>query len=100
MDFLNFMEQLKWIGSINVSLIDVIQILVLSLALYYLSKSLYKTRAWVLAKGLIVVGAIYLVICLTKMTVLQAVMQGIFSVLMIAIVVMLQPELQKIFEYL
>lgn len=98
MDFSNFIEQLKWIRSINISLIDVIQIIVLSFALYYLAKSLYKTRAWILVKGLIIIGAMYLIICLTKMVVLQIVMQGVFSLLMIAIVIMLQPELQKIFE--
>jgi diadenylate cyclase len=84
--------------SIDVKVVDIIQIVILSFALYYLTKSLYKTRAWILVKGLVFIGAIYAIICLTELTVLQIVMQSLFSTLMIAIIIMLQPELQRIVE--
>ena len=84
--------------SIEVAFIDILQIAVLAFAIYYLVKTVYKTRAWILVKGLLMIGAIYLVICLTNMVVLKIVFQSLFSSLMIAIVIMLQPELQRIVE--
>ena len=71
---------------------------IIASVLWYLAKTLYKTRAWILVKGLLVIGLIYLLICLTNMQVLQAIFQGLFGTLLIAIVIMLQPELQKIVE--
>lgn len=98
MNVLDLIENIKWLPSFEVKFIDAMQILILALALYYLSKSLYKTRAWILAKGLAIIGAVYFVICLTEMTVLRILMEGLFSTLMIAIIIMLQPELQRIVE--
>jgi diadenylate cyclase len=91
-------EQIKWIPSFDIKLVDTLQIVILAFALYYLAKSLYKTRAWILVKGLLIIGAVYLVICLTSMTVLRTLMEGLFGTLMIAIIIMLQPELQRIVE--
>jgi len=98
MNLNEWLQQIRWLSSINITMIDIIQIIVLVFALYYLAKSLYKTRAWILVKGLLVIGAAYAVICVTQMTVLQLIMQGLFSTFVIAIVIMLQPELQKIVE--
>jgi diadenylate cyclase len=91
-------DQIKWIPSISVTFIDALQILILTLVIYYFTKSLYKTRAWIWVKGLMIIGAIYVAICLADMVVLQTIMQGLFSTLMIAIIIMLQPELQRIVE--
>ena len=92
------LKQVKWLPTLSMMWIDVIQIFILIFVLYYLIKSLYKTRAWILVKGLMIIGAVYLLIALTEMTVLQSIMNGLFSTLLIAIVIMLQPELQKIVE--
>lgn len=97
-NLIELLEQIKWIPSIHITLIDVLQAVIISFALYYLIKSVYKTRAWILVKGLFVIGAVYILICLTEMTVLQYIMQGLFSTILIAIIIMLQPELQKIVE--
>lgn len=98
MGFAEFIEQIKWVPSINVKFIDLIQIVILSFAVYYLTKSVYKTRAWILVKGLLIIGAIYILICALNMKALQLIIQGLFSSLMIAIVIMLQSELQRIVE--
>lgn len=98
MNIMNLIEQIKWIPSISITFIDIFQMAIITFVLWYLAKSLYKTRAWILVKGLLVIGVIYIIICLTEMTVLKIIMQGMFSSLLIAIVIMLQPELQKIVE--
>ena len=97
-NIIELIEQIKWIPSIHVTFIDIAQMVIITFVLWYLAKTLYRTRAWILVKGLLVLGVIYLLICLTDMKVLQIIMQGLFSSLMIAIVIMLQPELQKIVE--
>ena len=98
MNILELIERIKWIPSISVTFIDIVQMVIIASVLWYLAKTLYKTRAWILVKGLLVIGIIYLLICLTNMQVLQAIFQGLFGTLLIAIVIMLQPELQKIVE--
>lgn len=98
MDFQNFFETLKWSMMINVTIIDYIQMFILTGIIFYLFKTLYKTRAWVLIKGLITIGIIYVIICVTNMTVLRSVMEKLFSVAAIAIVIMFQPDLQKLVE--
>ena len=96
MDFQNFFETLKWSMMINVTIIDYIQMFILTGIIFYLFKTLYKTRAWVLIKGLITIGIIYVIICVTNMTVLRSVMEKLFSVAAIAIVIMFQPDLHKL----
>jgi diadenylate cyclase len=95
---MELIEKIKWIPSFEIQFVDTLQMIILAFALYYLSKSLYKTRAWILVKGLLVIGAVYFIICLTEMTVLRTLMEGLFGTLMIAIIIMLQPELQRIVE--
>ena len=94
------LDQINVLVKVDITIIDIVQMLIITLALYYLTKSLYNTRAWILMKGMLIIGAVYMIICLANMSVLQVIMQGLFSTLMIAIVIMLQPELQKIVEML
>lgn len=98
MNIAQLFEEIKWMPSLDVSFIDVIQIIILAFVLFYLEKTLYKTRAWILVKGLFIIGIVYIFISLTDMIVLQTIMQGLFSTILIAIIIMLQPELQRIVE--
>jgi diadenylate cyclase len=56
------------------------------------------TRAWILAKGVAIIGIVYMFFYVTGMAVLQYILQSLFSVFMVAIVIMVQPELQKLVE--
>ena len=100
MNIAQLFEEIKWMPSLDVSFIDVIQIIILAFVLFYLEKTLYKTRAWILVKGLFIIGIVYIFISLTDMIVLQTIMQGLFSTILIAIIIMLQPELQRIVEWI
>ena len=94
----NIFNTIKWSLAINFTIIDILQMVILTGIILYLFKTLYRTRAWVLIKGLITIGVVYLFICAINMTVLRAVMESLFSVLAIAIVIMFQPDLQKLVE--
>ena len=93
----NVFNTFKW-SLIDLTFVDFIQMLILTGIIFYLFKTLYRTRAWVLIKGLLTVGVAYLIVCITNMTVLRSVMEGLFSALAIAIVIMFQPDLQKLVE--
>lgn len=94
----SLLDTLKWGLNLNVTIIDFFQMLILTGVFYYLSKTFYRTRAWVLIKGLLVIGIIYLLVYATHMTVIQNIMESLFSVLIISIVIMFQPDLQHLVE--
>ena len=98
MDWPTIIKKIPWLFSMDISIMDIIQAVLLSFLVFYILKSIYKTRAWVLAKGLIAIGIIYFIIYLSNMTILSSIMDGLINVILIAIVIMLQPDLQKIVE--
>ena len=89
---------LKLLMPSSIDILDFIQIVIICVALYYCVKTIKGTRAWILAKGLAVIGFAYLFFYATGMSVLQYILQSLLSGLMVAIVIMIQPELQKIVE--
>ena len=79
---------------------DIIQILIIFYALYYIIKSIRNTRAWILAKGIGIVYIIYSIVVLLRLNTVEYIMQQLFSLTAVAIIIMFQPELQKLFESL
>lgn len=98
MNLNELLTKLKQLPTLNFTIIDIVQIVILSLSTYYLIRTLYKTRAWILVKGMLIIGLAYLGVYLADMTVLSTIMQSLFSTMIIAIIIMMQPELQRIVE--
>lgn len=92
------MENIKFLLPSNIKFIDIIQIIIIFFALYQIGKTLKNTRAWLLVKGLLAIALFYLFCSLTDMVVLQYLVQSMVGLLSIAIIIMFQPELQKIVE--
>ena len=92
------MNNLAFLVPNNFKAIDIVQIVIIFFALYELVKSLKNTRAWLLFKGIIALVLFYLFCALTDMVVLEFILQSLMSVISIAVIIMLQPELQKIME--
>lgn len=92
------LENFKWGINIDIRIIDLLQMLILTGIIFYLGKTFYRTRAWILIKGLIGIGITYLIVSFTGMTVIKGIMEGLFSVLVVSIVIMFQPDLQKLVE--
>lgn len=82
----------------NIRITDLIQVLIIYFILYYCFKNIYKTRAWILVKALLVIGLAYLCFFIFDLTALQYIIQSVYNIFLIAIVIMFQPELQKMFE--
>ena len=77
---------------------DAIEILVIAALIYYILAWMKKTRAWLLMKGLIVIGALVFVAYMSKMTTIVWIAKNLVSFAAIAIIVVLQPELRHALE--
>lgn len=94
------MENLRFLIPSSLNLSDIIQMVIIFFLLYSIAKALKNTRAWILVKGLLVIGIFYLFCNLTNMVVLKFLIETFVGVLSIALVIMFQPELQKFVEKL
>ncbi|MBR6897815.1 MAG: diadenylate cyclase CdaA [Lachnospiraceae bacterium] len=77
---------------------NVIEILVLAVCIYYIILWFMKTKAWTLLKGLLIVGLIMMLATVFQMQVITAILQSAFSVGIIALIVLFQPELRRALE--
>ena len=84
----------------NIRWVDVVEILIISYLLYHILVWIKNTRAWSLLKGIIVIAAFILVAALFEMKTILWIVEKAFSVAIIAVVVILQPELRKALEEL
>ena len=86
------------IPSINIP--DVVEILIISFLVYNIMVWIKNTRAWSLLRGVIVILAFIVLAYLFNMTTMLWIVKNVFSIAVIAIIVVLQPELRKALEEL
>jgi len=84
----------------SVQFTDILEIILISFLVYNILLWIKRTSAWALLKGIIVIGGFLFVAVLFNMTTILWIAQNVFSIAVIAIVVMLQPELRKALEEL
>lgn len=77
---------------------DMLEILIIALLLYYILVWMKTTRAWVLLKGLIVIFAFLLFALIFHMNTILWMAQNILSFAVMALIVVLQPELRTALE--
>ena len=93
----------KYLANLHIPYIqvtDILEIIIISFLVYHILLWIKQTRAWALLKGLIVILVFLLIAVLFNMTTILWIAQNVFSIAMIALVVMLQPELRKALEEL
>lgn len=96
MQFLDIFS--KYIQIIRIN--DLIDIVVVSLLIYYLIKLIRETRAMQLFKGLLFIGAVFLISSILKLTALNYILTSTIQVGLFALVVIFQPELRNMLERL
>ncbi len=79
---------------------DVLEILIIAFLVYHILVWARNTRLWSLLKGVIVILVFILVCALLNMSTILWIVERVFSIAVIAIVVILQPELRKALEEL
>ncbi len=81
-------------------LINIIEILIITVLIYYILIWIRESRAWTLLKGLFVIFAFVLVAYFLKMTTILWLFQNLISVIIISIFVLFQPEIRRALEQL
>lgn len=84
----------------NVHLTDIIEILIVAVIVYEIMLWIKNTKAWMLLKGMIVLGAFILVAAIFQMHTILFLARESINVLAIAAVVVFQPELRRALEKL
>lgn len=79
---------------------DVVEILIIALLLYYILVWMKATRAWALLKGLIVICIFLLLANFFQMTTILWMVKNLLSFAIMALIVVIQPELRKALEEL
>lgn len=84
----------------RIGIIDIIEILLISVFVYQFMLWIKNTRAYTLMKGILVVAAFIFVAYIFEMNTILWIVQKLGSVLIMAILVIFQPELRKVLEQL
>ena len=93
-------EYLSSIHMPTIRIPDIIEILIISFVVYQIMAWVRRTKAWALLKGLIVVLGFLLLAAMFNMTTILWIAEKCLSIAVIAVVVVLQPELRKALEQL
>ena len=91
----------RYLSDINlpsVSIIDVIEIILISFFVYQFMVWIKFTRAYTLLKGLLVIGAFLIIAYIFKMNTILWIVSRLAGALITAIVVIFQPELRNALE--
>ncbi len=84
----------------NIHFTDIIEILIVALIVYEIMLWIKNTKAWMLLKGLIVLGVFILVASIFRMHTILFIASKSINVLAIATIVVFQPELRRALEKL
>lgn len=95
-----FRDYVAWLTMPDLTVTDVLEIAIIAFAFYHIIMWIKDTRAWVLLKGMIILGIIFLAALVLEMNVVLWVFQNAMVVGIVALVVIFQPELRNALEQL
>ena len=84
--------------SITFSVSSIIEILVFAVLSYYVIVWIKRTKAWNLLKGIVVLAVIYLLAWLLGLNNLTYIFRTLFSSLVLAMIIIFQPEIRRALE--
>jgi diadenylate cyclase len=85
---------------LNVRWEDIVEIVIISFLLYHIMAWAKHTKVWVLMKGIIIILAFILMAVIFKMYTIMWIVENVLSLAVIAVIVILQPELRHALEEL
>lgn len=89
-----------WINRPDVTVIDIIEILIIAVLFYQLLVWVKSTRAWALFRGIIVILFFVLLAALFQMNTILWIAEKTINVAVIAVLIIFQPEMRKALEQL
>ena len=97
-NFIRFFQS-KWFWP-RISVTDVIEIVILAFAVYYVLLWIQKTMAWVLLKGVLVLAVFFFLAAIFHLDTIQFLLSKILNLGIITLVVLFQPEIRRALEQL
>ncbi len=95
----NFTE--KYLTNIQfISPKDIVEIIIISIMVYYVMIFIKNTRAWSLLKGVFLIMVFLVIAQILRMNTILWIARSVFQLAVIALIVVLQPELRKALEQL
>lgn len=91
---------LYWINMPHVTRTDIVEIIIIAFILYHILVWFKNTRAWMLFRGILVILVFLLIAGIFQMNTILWLASRLFSVAVIALVVIFQPELRSALEQL
>ncbi len=88
------------IGLPDMKLTDVVEIIIISIFIYYLLAWVKNSRAWMLFRGIMVIMAFFAVAAVFQMNTILWIGEKLIGVVFIALLIVFQPELRKALEFL
>lgn len=85
---------------ITVRWTDIVEILIISFLVYQIMLWIKNTKAWSLLKGLVIIMVFILIAAIFQMQTILWIAENVLSLAVVAVVVVLQPELRKALEQL
>ena len=79
---------------------DIVEIIIISFLLYHIMARVKHTKVWVLMKGIIMILVFILFAILFEMNTIIWIVENVLSIAVIAVIVILQPELRRALEEL
>ena len=95
-----FNRYFYWFSLPDFKVTDAFEILILTFLIYKMMKWIKDTKAWMLLRGLIVIGIFVLLAALFQMTTILWLLQKLISILALSAVIVFQPELRRALEKL
>ena len=86
--------------SMNMDFGDVLEIIIIAVLVYYILAWMKTTRAWALLKGIVVIGGFMLLAVFMEMKTILWISEKVLGFAVMALIIVLQPELRKALEEL
>lgn len=82
----------------SISGVDIVEIAIIAVMFYYMLVWIKDTRAWTLLKGIVVILVFVVLAAFFQMNTILWIAENVFSVAVVAIAVIFQPEMRKALE--
>lgn len=95
-----FRDYVAWLTIPEFTIIDILEIAIIAFVFYHIIIWIKDTRAWMLLKGMMILGVMFFAALILEMNVVLWVFQNAMVVGIMALVVIFQPELRNVLEQL
>ena len=102
MDFLSSVTEkiANYLSIPNIRVVDVIEILIIAVMIYYLLLWVKNTKAWMMMRGIIVLLVFFAIANFLHMNTILFLARNVASVIVIAAIIIFRPELRRAIEKL